>query len=149
VLVCIGIISLSVAVLVPRLTASKRQAVATALGGDLRTFATALETYAQERGSFPEEVAAGVLPPEMSERLGATGWLKLTPIGGQYNWDSNQMHYGTRYKAVIQVSSTEASPLPEDVELWEAIDRILDDGDLTKGIFRLGSNNEPIYIVSP
>lgn len=148
VLMSIGILSISLAVCVPRLSVSKRQAIAAALVGDLRVFATAFETYAQEHGSFPAEANAGEMVPEMAGSLGQKGWLKPTPIGGQYNWDADQVHYGTRYRAVIQISATAAAPLIEDVELWEAIDKLIDDGNLNTGIFRLGAGNEPIYIIA-
>ncbi len=145
----IMILSISIAVLVPRLTSTKRQAMATAVGNDLRTFAAAFDAYAQEKGGFPAEVDAGVFPAEMGDRVNRTAWLRTTPIGGQYNWDFNQMHQGTRYRAVIAISSTAAAPLNEDLDLWEAIDRVIDDGNLATGNFRLGADNEPIFIVSP
>ncbi len=145
----LGILSLTIAAVVPRLASTKRQAIATTLGNDLRTFAAAFDAYAQEKGSFPAEVAAGVLPPEMADRLNNTAWLRTTPIGGKYNWDNNQQHYGTRYRAVIQISSAEGAALPQDVELWEAIDRTIDDGNLMTGHFRLGADDEPIFIISP
>jgi type II secretory pathway pseudopilin PulG len=149
VLMSIIILSISIAVLVPRLTATKRQAMATAIGNDLRTFAAAFDGYAQERGGFPPETDAGIFPPEMDQRINVQTWLKPTPIGGQYNWDNNQTHYGTRYKAVIQISSTAAAPLPQDIELWEAIDKLIDGTvNLGAGNFRLGSDDEPIYIVA-
>ncbi|MBI5769501.1 MAG: hypothetical protein HZA93_17125 [Verrucomicrobia bacterium] len=149
VLMSIIILSISIAVLVPRLTSTKRQAMATAIGNDLRTFAAAFDGYAQERGSFPAETDAGVLPPEMDQRISAQVWLKRTPIGGQYNWDNNQTHYGTKYKAVIQISSTATAPLPQDIELWEAIDKLIDGtANLSAGNFRLGSDDEPIFIIA-
>jgi len=148
-MVVIGIISILVAAAVPRITSTKRQALATALGNDLRTFAAAFDTYAQEKGAFPAEVEAGVLPPEMADRLNNTAWLRVTPIGGHYNWDSNQQHQGVRYRAVIQVSETDGASLPEDVELWQAIDKTIDDGNLNTGNFRLGADNQPIFIISP
>jgi type II secretory pathway pseudopilin PulG len=145
----LGILSISLAVFVPRLTTTKNQSMATAVANDLRTFAAAFDTYAQEKGGWPAEVDAGVLPPEMTDRLNNQAWLRQTPIGGQYNWDNNQMHYGVRYQAVIQISDTASAPLPEDVEMWEAIDKVIDDGNLSTGNFRLGANNEPIFIISP
>src|SRR5262249_24431666 len=120
VLMSLGILSITIAAVVPRLTSTKRQAIATTLGNDLRTFAAAFDTYAQQKGGFPAEVEAGVLPPEMADRLNNTAWLRVTPIGGHYNWDNNQQHQGVRYRAVIQISETDGAPLPEDVELWEA-----------------------------
>lgn len=145
----LGIVSISIAVLVPRLTSTKRQAMATTVGNDMRTFAAAFDAYAQEKGGFPAEVAAGVLPPEMTDRLNNAAWLRVTPIGGHYNWDNNQLHGGTRYRGVIQISGTDTAPLAEDIELWEAIDKVIDDGNLSTGIFRLGAENQPIFIVSP
>ena len=149
VLMSIIIISISLAVIVPRLTSTKRQAMVTAVGNDLRTFAAAFDTYAHEKGEWPADTAAGVLPPEMATRINAESWLRVTPIGGQYSWDNNQTHYGTRYKAVIQVCATSAAPLPQDVELWEAIDKAIDDGNLYTGNFRLGADDEPIFIITP
>lgn len=145
----IGIVSLSVAVLVPRLTSTKRQAIATAVAADLTQFSSAFDVYAQERGSFPAETDTGVLPPEMVGRIKPETWTRMTPMGGQYNWDNSQMHYGNRYRAVIQISASESAPLPEDVEMWEALDRTIDDGNLATGNLRLGAGNEPIFIVAP
>jgi prepilin-type N-terminal cleavage/methylation domain-containing protein len=149
VLMSLGILSITIAAVVPRLTSTKRQAIATTIVNDLRTFAAAFDTYAQEKGGYPAEVDAGVLPPEMKDRINSTAWLRQTPIGGQYNWDSNQLHTGTRYRAVIQISETAAAPLPQDLDLWEAIDRVIDDGNLATGNFRLGSDDQPIFIISP
>ena len=149
VMVTVTIISLLAAASVPALKAVKRRTVATAIGNDLRTFAAAFDTYAHETGSWPAEVAAGVFPPEMANRINSTAWLRPTPFGGQYNWDNNQMHAGTRYRAAIAISSTAASPVIQDVDLLEAIDRIIDDGNLATGIFRIGADDEPVFIVSP
>jgi type II secretory pathway pseudopilin PulG len=150
IMMSIMILSISIAVLIPRLTSTKRQAMATAVSNDLRTFAAAFDAYAQEKGAWPAEVDAGVLPPEMTDRLNNTAWLRVTPIGGQYNWDYNQMHYGVRYKAVIQISTTASAPLAQDLDLWDAIDKVIDgNADLTSGNFRLGTNDEPIFIIAP
>lgn len=145
----LGILSLSVAVIIPRLQTTKRQAIATAMANDLKTFAAAFDVYAQERGAFPAETETAVLPPEMEGRIKPEAWTRTTPMGGQYNWDNNQRHYGTVYRAAIQICATAAAPLPEDIEVWEAVDRTIDDGDLSTGNFRLGSGNEPIFIVAP
>lgn len=147
-MVTISIISLIGAILVPTLLHAKRRALATAVGNDLRVFAGAFDAYAHERGAWPAEVDAGVMPAEMTGRLDGTAWLRRTPIGGQYNWDNNQTHYGTNYKAVIAISSTSAAALVQDVDLFEMIDRAIDDGVLTTGNFRLGADDEPIFIVA-
>lgn len=147
-MVTITIISILCAILVPTMVKIKRRSVATAIGNDLRVFGAAYEAYAHEAGRWPNEVDAGVFPPEMVSRINDGTWQRRTPIGGQYNWDSDQMHQGTRYKAVIAISGTSAAPLVQDVDQWEAIDKVIDDGVLTTGAFRIGSDDEPIFIVA-
>ncbi len=149
VMVAITVISIVVAAGIPALTASKKQTYAAALANDLRTFSSAFDTYAHETGAWPAEVAVGILPPEMATRINGSAWRRITPIGGHYNWDYNQLHQGTRYKAVIQISDTPDAPLPQDIELWERIDKLIDDGNLSTGNFRLGADDEPIYIIAP
>lgn len=149
IMVVVTIISLLAALAVPAIGKVKQKATAAAVGNDLRVFAAALEAYAHEQGGWPAEVDAGVFPPEMATRIKEANWVQPTRIGGQYNWDLDQMHQGTRYKAAIAISSTGSSSLIEDVDLWEAIDRAIDDGVLTTGIFRVGADNEPVFIVSP
>ena len=149
IMVTVTIISLLAAASVPALQSVKRRTLATAVANDLRTFASAFDVYSHETGSWPAEVAVGVFPPEMANRLTATSWQRVTPLGGQYNWDNNQMHGGTRYRAAIAISSSSLSPVVEDVDLWEAIDRLLDDGNLATGNFKIGADGEPVYVVAP
>jgi len=147
-MVTITIISILVAILVPTMVKIKRRSLATAISNDVRVFAAAFEAYAHEAGRWPNEVDAGVFPPEMASRINDGTWTRRSPIGGMYNWDSDQMHQGTRYKGVIAISSTASAPLTQDVDLWEAIDKVIDDGVLTSGNFRIGTDDEPIFIVA-
>ncbi|MCX6950901.1 MAG: type II secretion system protein [Verrucomicrobia bacterium] len=149
IMITLTIISLLAAISMPTLKSVKRRTAATAIGNDLRTFAAAFDGYVHETGAWPAETAAGVLPPEMAARINPTAWLRATPLGGQYNWDNNQMHAGNRYKAAIAISDTAASPFIQDVDLLEAIDRIIDDGNLATGNFRIGADDEPVFIVAP
>lgn len=147
VLVSMSVGSIVLAVCVPKVKKSELQSRATIIVSDIRTFTSAFEGYAQEKGAWPPEADPGTMPPAMADRLGSTAWLRATPIGGQYNWDSDQLHGGTRYRAVISISETGASPLPLNEEMLKEIDRLMDDGNLDTGHFRTGVNFDPIYIV--
>jgi prepilin-type N-terminal cleavage/methylation domain-containing protein len=148
IMIAVTIISMLAAISVPTIKSVRRRTIATAIGNDLRTFAAAFDVYAHERGGWPVEVAEGVLPPEMVGRINDGAWLRPTPLGGQFNWDNNQLHAGTVYRAAIAISSSVASPIIQDLDLLEAIDRIIDDGNLTTGNFRLGADDEPVFIVA-
>jgi prepilin-type N-terminal cleavage/methylation domain-containing protein len=148
IMVTLTIISLMAALAVPAFGDAKRRARATAVANDFRTFAAAFDGYAQEFGAFPPETDAGVLPPEMVNRINANAWTRMTPIGGQYNWENNQLHGGVHYRAAIAITETSSAPLPLDLDQLEAIDRAIDDGDLNTGNFRLGANDEPLFIIA-
>jgi len=53
-------------------------------------------------------------------------------------------------RAAIAISSTSTSAVIEDVDLLDAIDKLIDGTvDLSAGNFRLGADGEPVYIVAP
>ncbi len=148
-MICITIISLLGAIAMPTLKSVRRRAAATAISNDFRTFAAAFDTYVHETGNWPAEVDVGVVPPEVTNRINGGAWTRPTPLGGQYNWDNNQMHAGTRFKAAIAISSSSTSAVLQDLDLMEAIDHIIDDGNLATGNFRLGADDEPVFVISP
>jgi prepilin-type N-terminal cleavage/methylation domain-containing protein len=150
IMVVVTIISLLAAASVPALQSVKRRTIATTVANDLRTFAAAYEVYAHETGGWPAEVEAGVVPPEMASRINAVAWKRPTPFGGQYNWDYNQMHSGARYRGAIAISTTGTSAVIQDLDLLEQIDKLIDGTvNLSAGNFRVGADDEPVYIVSP
>ena len=147
IMVVVTIISLLASAAVPSVKRYQLASTAAVIAADLRTFETAFATYAQEKGGWPAETAAGAMPPEMADRLGSSGWLRPTPIGGQYNWENGQKHGGVRYQAALSISATVAAPLLVNAEMLLAIDKLLDDGNLSTGSFRTGVNNDPLYII--
>jgi len=146
-MVTLTIISLLAALALPQVKKSQVRSRAAVVISDFRTFAAAFETYAQEKGTWPAETAAGELPPEMADRLKASSWQRVTPLGGQYNWENGQKHGGVTYRAALSISETNTAPLEVNEELLREIDRAMDDGNLATGNFRTGVNNDPLYII--
>lgn len=147
ILVVVVIISLLAMMAIPAIQMIQRRARSSAVNNDFRVFATAFETYAHETGSFPPECAAGVVPTGMETALKTDAWLRITPIGGHYNWESNQQHNGNRYKAAIAITGTADAPLPLDVNQLLDIDKAIDDGNLYTGNFFLGAGLNPVYVI--
>lgn len=147
ILVVVVIISLLAMMAVPGVQIVQRRAKSSAVINDFRVFATAFETYAHENGTFPPEAAAGVVPTGMETMLKSDAWTRVTPIGGHYNWENDQMHFGTRYKAAINIVGTADAPLVLDVNQLTDIDKAIDDGDLYAGNFRLGAGLTPLFVI--
>ena len=131
--------------------AFKRVAIAartTAVANDLRVFASAYQTYAQQTGAYPPEAATGVIPNGMGDAyLAKAAWLRVTPIGGQYNWDYNQTQAGVVYKAAIGIRTNGREVVTTDKTQLLSLDRRIDDGNLSTGNFFLGAGNEPVFII--
>ena len=144
------IISVLSMLAVPGIARVKRKAKTAAVVNDFRVFAAAFEAYAHENGAWPAEAAAGVIPPEMTSRLNGSAWTRVTPMGGKYNWEYNQMHWGVRYKAAISISAAAGAPLPVDGNQLIDIERTIDGNasfNWFGGSFHLGASINPLFII--
>ncbi|MFZ5497155.1 MAG: type II secretion system protein [Verrucomicrobiota bacterium] len=149
------IISILLVMAVPTYERVKRRARAAALVNDFRVFGGVFQAYAHERGAWPAEVPAGVMPAGFTgDDLQENVWTNPTPIGGKFDWEYNQAHPGGtspggKWRAAVAITTTADSPLLVDADLYEAIDELLDDGNLATGTFRLGFGDCPIFILEP
>lgn len=150
VMVVVVIISVLASLSVPALQRIQRKAKVTAIANDFRVFAAAFDTYAQETGTWPAEVAAGAIPAVMSQRLNAAAWLRTTPMGGKYNWEYNQFNLFATNRAAIAISAAPGAPLPLDVNMLYDLEHTIDSKttlDWANGSFGLGTGIVPLYII--
>jgi prepilin-type N-terminal cleavage/methylation domain-containing protein len=149
-MVAATIVSMLFMAAVPLYQRIQRKARTAAVINDFQVFAAAFQAHAHSTGSWPPESATGVIPTGMNgDELKADKWTRTTPIGGQYDWENNQLHNGVTYRAAITIVGTTGSPLVIDPVQFLDIDRAIDDGDLTTGSFRLGFGNCPLFIIEP
>lgn len=151
IMVVVMIISILATLSVPAIARIQRKTRTAAIMNDFRVFSAAFETYAHENGKWPAESAAGVMPTGMSSYINATQWGRVTPMGGKYDWEYNQMHFGTRYTAAIAISSAPGAPLPLDIAQLTDLEKSIDGGSINwlGGTFHIGSSLNPLYIVQP
>ncbi|GHC04429.1 type II secretion system protein [Cerasicoccus arenae] len=109
------------------------------MANDLRIFKQGFENYNLDRGVWPQEVAAGVLPTEMAGFLAATVFEARTVVGGRYDWNFQN---GT-YQAGIAIAGSFM-----DDEQATNIDSMLDDGNLSTGGFQ-GDGGDYVLILMP
>lgn len=150
IMVVVVIISLVAAFGIPTITRIQIKARTAAVVNDLRVFAAVFQTYAHANGVWPEETAAGVIPPELNDQLHNGPWAKPTPLGGLYNWENDQLHQGGfRPRAAITITLTGDAGTGFSLTQLRNIDEAIDDGDLATGMFRLGANNAPLFVIEP
>ncbi len=153
-MVVVTIISMIMLAGVPTYNRIQRKARASTVANDFRVFAAVFQAHAHETGAWPAETAVGVPHPGINNsELKVEAWTRITPMGGQFDWDFMQTHPGGtspggRWRAAIGINNG-ATPVILDVALLEEIDRALDDGELTTGSFRLGGDGGPLFILEP
>ena len=154
-MIAVLIISLLFLMGVPTYQRIQRKARATTVANDFRVFGAAFQAYAHERGTWPAEASAGVIPTGISSLdLQTVVWNAKTPMGGKFDWEYNQTHPGGtspggKWRAAVAITSTTDAPLIIDADLMEDIDETLDDGNLDTGIFRKGFGDCPLFILEP
>lgn len=154
-MIAVLIISMFFVMAVPTYQRIQRKARATSVVNDFRVFGAAFQAYAHERGSWPAEATAGVIPTGINDQdIQTTVWSLRTPMGGKFDWENNQVHPGGtspggKWRAALAITGTSDAPLIVDADLMEEIDQALDDGDLTTGNFRTGFGDCPIFILEP
>ena len=149
-MVVVAIISVLATISVPALQRVQRKTKTVSIANDFRVFAAAFDTYAQEMGTWPAEVAAGVFPPGMDQRINATQWLRKTPMGGQYNWENNQFNLFGTHPAAIAISATVSAPLPFDANMLYDLEHTIDSPSAlgwNTGSFQLGAALVPLFVI--
>jgi type II secretory pathway pseudopilin PulG len=146
-MVVVTIISFLAMMAVPTIRKLPLRARASATANNLRIFETAFQTYANERGGFPAAADPGELPPEMVGRIKDTDWSAVSPLGGHYAWESNQVFGGVRCKAAISISTAGGSALTGDADQLEILDRMVDDGNLNTGNVIFAGSGSLVWII--
>ena len=127
IMIVVGIIGLLAVIVVPLVLSAWERTQNTRFVNDLRIAVNAFEQYNIETGLYPPDRTPAVMPPNMSDYLTKMKWTENTVIGGQWDWDYMQFSC----TAGVSVYSPNASD-----DRMTDIDKIMDDGDLSSGIFR-------------
>jgi prepilin-type N-terminal cleavage/methylation domain-containing protein len=127
IMIVVVIIGLLAALAIPAFQRIQRASQNSRVVNDFRIFAQAFETYATEKGDWPANVGAGVVPAGMAGTFKTDTWQQATVIGGRWNWDKGN----SGIAAGISISSFTCT----DAQLTE-IDTKIDDGNLNTGLFR-------------
>ena len=146
VMVVVVIIGLLAAAALPTYRYVTLSSKATAVEADLRAFSTAFVTYNLQNGKWPADGDPQIVPPELASAL-PINFIHKTPIGGVYKWNFDVPADGVTAKAAIIIESVPGNPVSDDQDLFERIDKQMDDGDIEKGLVQVGATGSLVYII--
>lgn len=138
IMIAVVIIGMLAAMAVGAMARFRARTEATRVANNLRIFEQAFQTYIMEFGIWPVTGEAGVVPPEMVGRINPETWAAPTPGDGRWGWENRNL-------GVTAGISMFGSRLT-DPEL-AVIDRLIDDGDVTTGVFRRAADGRPLYVI--
>ncbi len=144
IMIVVVIIGLLAAMAIPAFQKVRENSRISRFASDLRTFASGLETMMLEVGALPGDPGTGSLSgghAQLSEYINAATYTQETSIGGEWDIDSSDMGLN----CVVGVDFG-AAPTSEQLAMLEAVDELIDDGDLTTGVFRGYESNRRGYL---
>jgi prepilin-type N-terminal cleavage/methylation domain-containing protein len=133
ILIVVVIIGILAAITVPQFAGASTDAARVTFMNNLRAFVDAAFRYEFENNALLEDSSTGVIPVGFDEYITPVQWERITPIGGR--WDVEQVTVGGDTRAAVGVHFNGEGETRDDAFMTE-IDAILDDGDLTTGVFR-------------
>ena len=127
IMVVVVIIGLLAVLALPALSKSRQSSQNNRFISDLRVFAQAFENFSMLNAAWPPNTGSGIVPTGMAGEIRHANWIKANSVGGLWNWDFNN------FGVVAGISTTNVTA--PDLQMT-TIDRRIDDGDLSTGLFR-------------
>jgi prepilin-type N-terminal cleavage/methylation domain-containing protein len=137
IMIVVAIIGILAALGFPAMYKAGNKTRANRFARDIQIAGHAFIQYTMEKGAYPADKTPGQIPAGMSGYLWNFPWTEDTVVGGQWDWDYEQL--GT--KAGVSVHM----PAWQD-DRMQLIDAVMDDGNLSTGQFRKRSGGY-IYVL--
>lgn len=144
IMIVVVIIGLLAAMAIPAFEKVRQNSRVSRFASDIRTFAGGLDTMMLELGALPGDPGTGSFAgghPQLADYINSATYTSATSIGGRWDIDSSDMGLNC-------VVGVDFGGAPTDVqrEMLEAVDEMIDDGDLTTGIFQGYDGNRRGYL---
>lgn len=139
IMVVVVIVGVLAAIAIPTFTKYLRNARAATFASDIRTLANAGAQYSLESGWWVPDTSSGVYPTELEGYFSEQKFNLGTPLGGQ--WDFEQWDLGN-FTSAVGVHGPDHSD-----EMFALIDKRIDDGDLSTGLFQKLASDRYYYVI--
>lgn len=135
-IVIVGILS---SIAVPFFRKYVRASRATTFANDIRLLSDAGNQYALESGTWINTSAPGSYPPELQGYFSERKFELGSSLGGEWLFD--------RYDDSDFTSAVGVDSPAEGVEVFAMVDKLIDDGDLSTGLFQKSGTNRYYLVI--
>lgn len=132
IMIVVAVLGILAALVVPKFLRVRDKAEATAAGTSMKAIADAVKHYQALHGEWPDDKNRRVLPTELKSYL-PSNEFESAPLGGVWDYEDWR---GTGNKAGGTRIGIAISIVEGDPDLYEGVDKAIDDGDLATGMVR-------------
>jgi len=137
IMIVVAIIGLMASLALPSFMRARRDASVSAIANDFRVFDEAFQMYAMETGGFPgPDWVSGAYPTGMGVEWLTEAWIQAPPVGGDWVF-----HVTPSGESLIILHRSDIAP-----QIMQAVDELMDDGDLVIGAIRGDDQSLDYYI---
>ena len=142
VMIVVAIIGLLAAMGIPSFMKARAESKAATMTRAMKVLSEAILIHAMETGTFPVDTATATVPVGMSADDFEVDWTEPTQLRGFWDYDAA---IAECFNCGAAISIFGAGQDPNSPSFL-AVDRMIDDGDLTAGDFR-ASTDRYTYII--
>jgi len=143
-MITVGVIGIITVVAIPAYNDYVTKSRLTVLALRLDNIADLLKVYNTVHGEYPIDSHI-TPPPGITISTSPDGeWYKDTELGGNFNWEGPRGPGRPGGYTYAAISIFEPTATTHEAELF---DQMIDDGDLTTGVFQFTSNSRYTYII--
>lgn len=142
-MIVIAIIGILASIAVPNYIRYRKKAQVAEIASNLKNFEMGFTAYAIDDGYYPDDCHIDTGPyglpnATVENYISTDAWANPTPLGGRYNWE------GWDTYGYVGISIFEPTAPQKD---FRFLDKMLDDGDLSEGKFRITPNGRYTYLI--
>lgn len=130
--IVIAILAILASIVAPRFINAQAQAEAVSAGQSMKAIAKAAMHYYAKTGEWPADKNRRIVPDELLDYISEREF-EQAPLGGAFDFEDWR---GKNWTAGGDPIGICVSIVEGDPNLYEAVDREIDDGDLTTGAVR-------------
>ncbi|MEM9882297.1 MAG: prepilin-type N-terminal cleavage/methylation domain-containing protein [Planctomycetota bacterium] len=145
VLIVVVILGVLASIVIPQFADATAQSSKSVFAANLRHFVEAAQLHQFDTGEYPADGNSGQVPAGFESYIDTAKWQTATPIGGV--WDAENEDEGG-FASAIGVVFNGTGQTRDDLYMRD-IDALLDDGDLSTGVFRKIAEDRYYFIVRP
>ena len=144
ILIVVVILGILAAAVIPKFAGASDDTARSAFVTNMQTYAQAARLYMFKTSEYLEDSSSGTCPSGWESYINVNEWVAGTPIGGVWDFELDSFEIKAGFGVHFWGGNT---PYRDDA-FMQKVDELIDDGDLSTGVFRKIAADRDSYILA-